>query len=424
MPRTLGSVLRAATTLCIVAALLWVALIAAPMWLTRWRISRLLADYHGIYPTQTTWEDAQRLMRKWGKWGRYEGTCTASDCDYSIVVGDEYANLVNKLSEYRRERIWESHAWHGLQHLGYRRSTFQIHFQVQDGKIVRTKVMIDIDVPDGGPPEHWQYLLGVTAQVRSQLASITRDDTGEFPRVMGADEQLALHPDYKVGRPSGCEGCEFDYITLAPTLPHDEAVSLTDFNLSCLTRLRACTSIGDLLPYGSGWHLYEELPSNLYPNIGGETLPCRTETRALARDAAAIVEVEVLNLLPDDKSYQNDGMQQEFARVQILQSWKGRIRDKPGSTIQVALFTGEKANPPYWPASNPEHLLPGHLALIFLTEDAPRNFASNPDNIGVVAYSLDRCGVIEDTPANLNAIRLGVAEDIPYRHPLRDVSWW
>jgi hypothetical protein len=416
--------LRATSILTIVVMLLWVLLIAAPMWLTRWRMSRLLGDYHSIYPAQSTWADAQRLMTRWGRWGRYEGTCTASDCDYSIMVGDEYSNWVDKLSEQNQERVRGSHVWNWLEHLGYRWSALSLHFQIQDGKIVRTHTLIHVDVEDSGPPDHWQYTLGISAQVRWRLASITRDSDRDPPFVLGADEQLALHPDYKVGRPQGCEGCEFDDITYAPTLPHDEAVRLTDFNLNCLTRLRACTTIGDLLPYGSGWHLYDGLRSNLYPTSGDGLLPCRTEARALARDAGAVVEVEVLGLVPDFKPYPNDERRHELVRARILHVWKGPIGDKPGSTIQVTPFAGEEANPPYWPAEAPEHLLPGHRALIFLTEDAATNFSPDPDKVGIVAYPLERCGVIEDTPANLAAVQLGVAQDMAYRHPLRDIGWW
>jgi hypothetical protein len=424
MPRMIARAFRVATIVCVVVALLWGTLIAGPMWLTRWRMSRLLADYHSIYPTQSSWADAQKLMVKWGKWGNYDGSCSANDCLYLITVSDEYNNWVDKLPEQQRERVWGSHLWDWLQHLGYRRSALSVQFQVQDGKIARTEAMLRISVADAGPLEQYSYMLGVTTQVRSRLASITRNGKRDPPWVLGDDDQLAFHPDYKVGRPSGCEGCEIDYITYAPTLPHEEAVKLTDFSLNCLTRLRACTTIGDLLPYGSGWHLYEDLPSTLRPDSSGGPLPCRTEPRALARDATVVVEVEVLGALSAFKPYPNDDTQQELARARILHTWKSPIREAPGATILVTPFAGEKAIPPYWPEEGPEHLLPGHRALLFLTEDGPTNFSPDSTKIGPVAYALGRCGVIDDTPANLSAVLRGIAEDIPYRHSLQNFGWW
>jgi len=51
-----------------------------------------------------------------------------------------------------------------------------------------------------------------------------------------------------------------------------------------------------------------------------------------------------------------------------------------------------------------------------LAESGPTVF--DPDSTsGVVAYRLERCGVIDDTPSNLAAIQLGIAQDVPYRYP-------
>jgi hypothetical protein len=84
--------------------------------------------------------------------------------------------------------------------------------------------------------------------------------------------------------------------------------------------------------------------------------------------------------------------------------------------IEVTPFDGEEAYPPNRPATLPEHLLPNRRAFIFLSESGPTVFG--PDSTsGVVAYRLERCGVIDDTPSNLAAIQLGIAQDVPYRHP-------
>jgi hypothetical protein len=37
---------------------------------------------------QSTWADAQRLMKRWGAWGRYEGNCTPESCTYEIEMSD------------------------------------------------------------------------------------------------------------------------------------------------------------------------------------------------------------------------------------------------------------------------------------------------------------------------------------------------
>jgi len=68
--------------------MLALAIVQAQRYLLRWRATRLLADFHQIRLYQSTWADAQRMMRRWGAWGSYDGTCSAQDCRYRIVLAD------------------------------------------------------------------------------------------------------------------------------------------------------------------------------------------------------------------------------------------------------------------------------------------------------------------------------------------------
>ena len=54
----------------------------------RYRGEHLMMDMHKIRLYQSTWEDAQRLMNRWGSWGHYKGNCTAADCSYRISMSD------------------------------------------------------------------------------------------------------------------------------------------------------------------------------------------------------------------------------------------------------------------------------------------------------------------------------------------------
>ena len=54
----------------------------------RWRAGQLLAEIRAIQMGHSTWGDAQRLMHRWGAWGRWEGSCTSQSCDYQIVLQD------------------------------------------------------------------------------------------------------------------------------------------------------------------------------------------------------------------------------------------------------------------------------------------------------------------------------------------------
>lgn len=420
MPRMLVSAFRAIVIVSFVAVLLWAIVISAPMWLTRWRMSRLLADYHGIYLTQTTWADAGKVMTRWGKWGHYEGSCSAAECDYTIRVEDVYASWIEKLSEKNQNRIYNSHLPEFAERLGYRMSGMNVRFQILDARVVRTYSAVMVDVIDSGPPEYYRYPLIITVQTRSNLSKYRRPANGE-PGVYGWGAQLDIHPDYEVSRPAGCENCMIDRIAYTPALRHELAVQLTSYNLGCLTQLHPCTTVGDLLPFGSGWHLWEDGPSNLYPVARKGSLPCGTEPRALARDAATVLEVETLSLLPTFKAYADDEPR-EFVKVRVLQSWKTPIPDAAGAVIQVSPFQGEDAGR-YSASTEAEHLLPGQHALIFLPESGLTDFSAGKIT-RIIAYELDRCGVIADTPANIAAAQLGISQDIPYPHPLQNISWW
>src|ERR1700728_2771474 len=93
---------RLARTIFVVVLALGVLLFAAikgSMWMTRLHIKHLLADFQSIQPMQSNWTDAQHLMRRWGRWGHYDGACTATDCSYTIDVEDGLSQFSGHLSE-------------------------------------------------------------------------------------------------------------------------------------------------------------------------------------------------------------------------------------------------------------------------------------------------------------------------------------
>src|ERR1700677_2852066 len=80
---------RAALALLLLLSAL-LAAVQAQQWLLRWRAERLMADMHRIRLYQTTWPEAQELMRKWGAWGHWDGACRAEDCEYAITLGSSF----------------------------------------------------------------------------------------------------------------------------------------------------------------------------------------------------------------------------------------------------------------------------------------------------------------------------------------------
>jgi hypothetical protein len=60
----------------------------------------------------------------------------------------------------------------------------------------------------------------------------------------------AVHPDYIVGRPGGCDGpCREVHFIFTPSLEPGTVDRLMQFDLSCLTRwIHPCRIEGDIMP--------------------------------------------------------------------------------------------------------------------------------------------------------------------------------
>jgi len=224
---------------------------------------------------------------------------------------------------------------------------------------------------------------------------------------LGSDEQLDDHPDYKIGRPSGCENCENAELTYTGALPHSDLARLTTYDLSCLTRLHPCTEIGDLLLAGRDWHLYDGDTMGSQAARSSLPIPCRTDVRALGRDAEDVLEVEASSVEKrEDTAYIDTPVTIEIAHAHLLRILKGKIDAPLGSQIAISPFSGSKDQQPNELA---EHLVPGHRYFVIVD---PNDRLSNGE------LEVDRCGVLDDTPANLASLQTGFGQDIGYRHPI------
>ena len=90
---------------------------------------------HEIRLYQSTWADAQRLMKRWGAWGRYEGSCTAASCRYKIEMTD-----LSFFTPHVARHAWVDwlllHDQFNLYHwLGGRAAGFTASFTVRNGTI-------------------------------------------------------------------------------------------------------------------------------------------------------------------------------------------------------------------------------------------------------------------------------------------------
>jgi len=149
-----------------------------------------------IHLHQTGWTQAQTLMREWGKWGHYDGKCTAINCKYIIALSDPGGGAIQP-DDYGKTQAVIRYlvASRVYRWLGGRMATFRTGFIVQDGMIWRTFEDIDVDVPPHAlRPDDDGYGLMAHAQSRSTLNC---EAAAKAHWILGGSEPSEEHPEYK-----------------------------------------------------------------------------------------------------------------------------------------------------------------------------------------------------------------------------------
>jgi hypothetical protein len=367
----------------------------------RWRAEQLSGDMHQIRLYQSNWADAQRLMKRWGRWGYHEGSCTAQGCRYTIELAD--------LSFYTPHT--SRHAWIGwlllhdhynLYHwLGGRGAAFKASFTVQNGTIWRESEAIGVVVSTrtSRSDDVYDKTLYLSAQSRERLHRTLEDPFS----IMGSDEQLAEHPYYKVGRPGGCKiNCQMASVSYSTHTPPGEIERLSSYEFSCFTQFHACAELGDVLPAAREWHLYDEETADALAEKRNSLpqIPCGIPIWALARDARYVLAVEVLS--SEKKTEQNVAM--ETASVRILASLKVPSPWLLGTIEEAYPFPGNSFE---LPPQQAEQLVPGERFIVFPVGDDRRDQRLSKDS----PIRLDRCGVQKDNDATRQELQIGFAQN-------------
>ncbi len=372
----------------------------------RWRAERLSADMHQIRLYQSTWADAQRLMHRWGAWGRYDGSCTAASCKYEIQM--ESIGFANSRTPRHAWLDWllahdrlNVYAW-----FGGRSAAYLASFTVHDGTIWRTSTAIGVSVPTRrmrssywGHDNDWEDLdrfLSVGAESAQRLRPTLLD--GDPFLNVGPADTLAGHPYYKVGGPDGCMlNCEIKTAYYSTHTPPAEIGRLTSYNFSCFTRFNPCTEIGDLLPAAQEWHLHrkdEGKQSSLPERL------CDVPVWALARDARYVLGIEVLST----KTKKNQPYLRKVAKVEVVSSFKEPAPWLPGAVVSADVSSWLKDSSP---SSEDQHLILGRRYIVFPTGNDFRDRRVTKDS----PLTFERCGVQEDTPENRRELQEGFAQN-------------
>lgn len=406
-------ILRVVCVTALALVLLAFAVVQFQQNLLRWRAERLMVDMHRIRLYQSDWADAQGLMYRWGAWGHYDGSCTPKGCRYAIDLKDVSWQLSEKELSGTDGWLWHHPAalviyrW-----LGGRYAGIHCSFIVQDGTIWRTETSVGIAAaPKVLSKDFGGYVLFV--QARSQQALRESEGGGA---VMGDDDQLAYHPYYKVGQPSGCAGCIWVGITYSTKTPQTEIERLTSFDLSCLTSMISCKRPDELLPIAREMNLRNYTDRDNQPPSFPQPprRPCDIPIWALGRDTVSVFVVDAIPTVEqEDPIYQKKLSENEIvpeveveeARVRIIEQLKGSHAWQPGTVVDARTYLNRYSTPLPQMA---EKLSKGKRYILLSSGDYQG---------GDRMLFVDSCGVQEDTPEVRRELENGFAQNDKLRGP-------
>lgn len=347
---------------CLGLVALLAAFIPIQQQILRHRAENLLADVRRIQLRKSTWADAQSIFMRWGAWGDSSGACTKENCTYQI-------EMLDGLSAFLRSRgsLYQPTLKRTYEFLGGRPVTISVHLRVIDGLIWGKSFKAIVYVPAESAEDDGYDLIG-------DAESVSR-----FSPVHGL--ALALHKNYVVWRPGGCTFCLAVYLNFTPYADNADVDRLMDFNLSCITRRRACRVEREIMPAASGKYK-AELPwiSRRWDKVppGGFALD------VLGRDAENAAVVEVVS------SRKSDGASDYQAQLRLLKRLKGAAFWGINATREVAV-------------SEEVHRPGSRYVILF------------HGGQGKVTLWLSPGGEIALTPENLAALQKGFDEDFEHK---------
>lgn len=390
-----GRLIRIAAVAILAPIICLIAAVRIQQYVLRWRAEQLLADIRQIQMGKSTWADAQRLMHRWGKWGRWEGSCDARSCDYQIAMQDASNALptffftqtdLQLRSEKRDYSRWQLRLYSIL---GGRVAQVYAEIRIKNG-IIWTKAYT-VQTPRDSHEMGTDDLLIGTAEGTTHL----NPDDWPIP---------SNHPEFQIRAAGPCEGCnggcticELIQTRVTPFADPGAMSQLFEFNLACISSWRECEEPREIMP--SAWRLFRQDKTGR--GDGSVDWPiCKVPVDVIARDYQFGVLTEVNSVKSE---IEKDGWTRYVASLSLLESVKNdtlKGRDQLAAYLKrVRLGWSDTMLAGGVPASS---IRPGDRMFLF--------FNRMPSG-GSVDIDEDFCSYVLDTEQNRAAIARGIARD-------------
>jgi hypothetical protein len=221
----------------------------------RRRAERLLEDIRSLQLNKSTWNEAQKVMMRWGAWGHYDGMCDTGSCEYDIDLYP-YPNAPNSFYQILRYGGFVVDRLARLLVFGNMASV-SAGIGVHHGLVDQLRFNVTTRVPKGDgpgwdgdgpePPGYVEYKTG-------EYALIATARSVQKPRSHAYWPKAETHPEYGMWQPDGCEICIGFHTDFTAATRQKDLNWLMGFDLSCMTRWSPCTTEADLMP--AAWSRY------------------------------------------------------------------------------------------------------------------------------------------------------------------------
>jgi hypothetical protein len=345
----------------------------------RWRAERLLADMRELQSHKGTWSDAQKIMAKWGAWGSYDGSCTAEQCTYSIIISDALNAFV----------------WGHFDRYPFLRSLSRpcVFLGEKDAFVLVTLKI------EGGIVTKSSYAMYVSDRSGNMLIGRANAVNDFEPYEHGAERML--HPEYWTGKNGACTVCVKFETGYSPLAGRNKIRELTDFNFSCITRLLSCTTEADIMP--SLWKQYqEEQPGNVARM--NALMECKVPLEFYGREDS---NIDIADIISRHGPMASGGSTDWSARLRVIRSLKGEM-PWPQDKILTASESDRGEEIHGWGSTD---MLAGKRYIIF--------GEIQEDESDKKALVLDNCGVVPYNEQNLSAIQRGIDASLARHIPER-----
>jgi len=359
--------IRPLILLCGAVVILIVALVPIQQFILRRSAANLLSEIRRLELRKSTWSDAENLFRRWGWFGSADGRCTREACRYRIGISDALSLLImpGECPDWVR---------HVYAFLGGRLVWITADVTVLDGLVWGKSFDAILGVPAERDPK--------TGLASREYALVAR--SGSVSRFSPARPGLGPGNSYVIGSPAGCMGCLEVYAWFTPYAAPADVQRLMDFDLSCITRRRACRERGEIMP--TAW---KECLAASEHNRWARFESCDYPLGPLGRDTENAIVGEIVS----SRVEQTSSGANQVVQVRLVQRLKGAAFWKENASKPVAVPTRWDGMPLHNIAQNIARGV--RLILLFRGE----------------GVWLDQCGFIEFTPQNLADVEAGIDQD-------------